>query len=154
MHKLGRPLTSRAVPAKHTGLNATQPQEPSYGGSPTTSPELISDGPEVVPGALELMRAGFEPLESLTGAAWISQVWPEDHRSKLHETRKARIIDPSDEDVWFIRSPWPGISTEDALSIVWANLPRDDEDSWYALAGAILAWPASKAVEAYNAVSE
>lgn len=142
------------MPSRHTGLNARQPQEPPYGGSPTTSPDLVSDGPEVVPGAVELMRAGFEPTESLTGAAWISQVWPEEHRAKLQETRTARIIDPADEDVWFIRSPWPGISTDEALTIVWANLPRGEEDSWHALARAILAWPASKAVEAYQATSE
>ncbi len=39
-----------------------------------------TQGPDVVPGVTELRRLGVEPVEECTGALWVADVWPDDHR--------------------------------------------------------------------------
>jgi hypothetical protein len=121
------------------------------GATPAAAPELITDGPETLPGAAELIRAGFEPLESMTGASWVAEAWPDEDRASLPESRLDRIFEPRDETVWFVRSPWPGISVDDALTIIWAALPRTEE-RWCEIAQEVLAWPEDRARSALREI--
>lgn len=70
------------------------------------------------PGAAELRREGFTPVEYLTRMARIGGVWPPDHRRELTETRPDR-----DPICWFVRSPWPWASTEEVVAamLTWAE---------------------------------
>jgi hypothetical protein len=73
------------------------------------------------PGAHELIGQGFIPLEDLTGDEEIVHVWPADHRYDVAETRtRAPSLDPTDDGrYWLVRSPWPAVSTEDVIDLVW-----------------------------------
>jgi hypothetical protein len=106
----------------------------------------ITDGPETVPGAAELIAAGFEPIESLTGAVWVATVWPEEHRRTIPETRPGWLDEHSDGLVWFVRSPWPDIAPSDVLSILWVTLDWSTEESEQrTLAAQVLSWTAERA---------
>jgi hypothetical protein len=130
--------------SRFSGLNKSGRVASSSGRPAQTERGLPAIGPVTLEGGIELIQDGFDPIESLTGSDWIATVWPEEHRRSLPETRVELLNPGADEVVWFVRSPWHGISTTDALSLVWANLGRD-ESMWPAEADAILHWPASHA---------
>jgi hypothetical protein len=112
-------------------------------------------GPETVPGATSVIAEGFEPLESLTGAAWVINVWPAGDKRSVPETRPEWLDDDSDGRLWLVRSPWAGISALDALSLVWANLPRDpSEPEWPAIARQVLSWDQDRARNALAEMSQ
>jgi hypothetical protein len=81
-------------------------------------------GPQAVHGVAAIIAEGFEPIESLTGILWIVEVWPAADKRSVPETRSGWLGEQPDSELWLIRSPWPDISTSDALSLVWANLPE------------------------------
>lgn len=109
-------------------------------------------GPETVDGAAKILAAGFVPIETLTGAFWILKQWPEQHRRSVPETRLQWLDGQPDGRLWFVRSPWNGLSASQVLSVVWANLPREDESRWPEIAGDLFTWTESQAVEAYRAL--
>lgn len=109
-------------------------------------------GPETVDGATEIMAAGFAPIETLTGAFWVVNQWPEQHRRSVPETRPEWIDGQSDGRLWFVRSPWDGLSASQVLSVIWAHLPREDESQWPEIAGDILTWTQTRALEAFRAL--
>jgi len=127
------------LPDERHGLNDQRAARP------TTAPQTHypgTAGPESVPGAAEVIAEGFRPIEQLTGIYWVLSVWPDEHKRALTESR----ADSASEDglLWFIRSPWRGVSPEDALTVVWNNLPRDQEPNWPAIAAGVLAWTQSR----------
>jgi hypothetical protein len=108
--------------------------------------------PETVAGAHELIAAGFEPIETLTGACWVVDHWPEEHRRFVPESRPEWLDSRPDGRLWFVRSPWDGLSAGQVLSVVWANLPRDEEPRWPRMTGDILRWTETQAHAAFGAL--
>jgi hypothetical protein len=105
-----------------------------------------------VAGAAEIMAAGFAPLETLTGVFWVVNHWPEQHRRSVPETRPEWIDGQPDGRLWFVRSPWDGLSASQVLSVIWAHLPREDESQWPEIAGDILTWTQTRALEAFRSL--
>jgi hypothetical protein len=109
-----------------------------------------------VPTVAELRAAGFTPIEELTGQVELAEVWPEAHRRAVPDTRyepdaaTARIPGLTDGLLYLIRSPWPSVTTEEAVLLVqrWqrkhrpasdpASVVRIDRESEPALAKAFL----------------
>jgi hypothetical protein len=85
---------------------------------------LVVEHPETVPGAAELVDEGFVALGRLTGGTWFVEVWPEEHRRALPETRSVLLADNANAKVWFVRSPWPSISPTHVVSLVYASQTR------------------------------
>ena len=79
-------------------------------------------GVETVPGVQALVAAGWVPLETMTGLLRVGEVWPDDYRRSVPDTRDA------DSTVWLVRSPWPGMSVRGALNTVWSAMERDGRD--------------------------
>ena len=92
------------------------------------------------------------PIETLTGTFWIVQHWPEQHRRSVPETRPEWRDGQPDGRLWFVRSPWEGLSASQVLSVVWANLSREDESRWPEIAADIFEWTQSRALEAFGAL--
>lgn len=127
---------------EHRPLNATSPPHNDGSHSATSSPDsrLVRE----LPGADDLIAAGFEPLEELTGVTWIGAQWPTAHRRALPEVR-ADYLEAGEDVVWFVRSPWPSMTVTEVISLVWSQLPRDDESSWPATIRDVLSWPEDRA---------
>lgn len=111
-----------------------------------------SPGPDTVAGVPELRKQGFEPLEEHTGAVWVGQLWPEDHRRWVAETRSAWLDDPRGEGrLWLARSPWPSLTLQDSLNVVWTWVERDrtqlDDNLWRQRVTEALGWDETTATE-------
>jgi hypothetical protein len=117
-------LTSSDEPA-YSPLNLAGDPPPAMG---TIGPHRARRTAPV-PGKGALMAAGFEPIESLTGSTWIAEVWPDEHRRWLVETREAWLEQSTDSRVWFVRSPWQAIDAGQVISLIWANL-AGAEQNW------------------------
>jgi len=117
---------------------------------PNTDPEPESLPPSSVVGAAELIAAGCEPLEMLTGIVEIVEDWPNEYRRALPETRTDRPPGEENDAVWFIRSPWPSLTPKDALSVLWTSLPRENEASWPAVTREVLSWPDERALSVFR----
>ena len=89
-----------------------------------------TQGPDVVPGVTELRRLGFEPVEEYTGALWVADVWPDDHRRFVPETREywLREMPETSGRLWLLRSPWPAWTLRDTFDAMWRWLERPDAD--------------------------
>ena len=133
----------------HQPLSEYAPAKPPL---PSSDPEPASLPASSVVGAAELIAAGFEPLELLTGSDWIAVDWPNQRKRALPESRPDRLPDGADEQVWFVKSPWPSLAPFDALGVIWANLPRDDDVSRAEAAREILRWSDERAVAAFVAL--
>jgi hypothetical protein len=118
----------------------------------TTWAVPVSPGPDIVTGVAELRAQGFQPIEEYTGAFWVGQLWPEDHRRSVAETRSVWLDDPnSDGRLWLARSPWPTLRLEDSLNVLWTWVERDhaalDADLWRQRVSEALGWDETTAVE-------
>jgi hypothetical protein len=83
-------------------------------------------GPDTVPGVRDLRALGFLPLEEHTGAGWVAQLWPEQDRRSVPETRPSWLNDfDSDARLWLLRSPWPSLTLGDSLNVLWTWAERD-----------------------------
>src|SRR5437588_3724947 len=58
-----------------------------------TTAAIGAEGPDSVDGVADLRAQGFEPIEEHTGAIEVAQLWPEDHRRWVSETREAWLDD-------------------------------------------------------------
>lgn len=98
-----------------------------------------AEGPDAVPGVTELRRLGFEPVEELTGALLVAEMWPEEHRQFVPETRDAWLVSMPELGgrLWLLRSPWPGWTLLETFNAMWRWLERPDAeyDADYLLAG-------------------
>ncbi len=124
----------------------------------TTSAVSVDGGPDTVPGVAELRTQGFEPIEAYTGAFWVGQLWPEDHRRSVAETRSSWLDDPhSDGRLWLARSPWSTLTLEDSLNVLWTWVERDhaalDEDLWRQRVIEALGWDAATATEWHRRIA-
>lgn len=114
----------------------------------TTDPE----GPDTVDGVTALREQGFAPIEEYTGATWVGQLWPEDHRRWLPETRSA-WLDATNHDgrLWLVRSPWPSLSLQDTLNVLWSWAERDrarlTPQRWRDRVSEALAWDDATAAD-------
>jgi hypothetical protein len=118
----------------------------------TTSGSSTLPDSDTVPGVVELRTQGFEPIENFTGAFWVAQLWPDEHRRSVRETRSAWLEDShSDGRLWLVRSPWPGLTIEDSLNVLWTWVERDhaalDEDLWTRRVREALGWDGATATE-------
>lgn len=66
-----------------------------------------ADRPDVVPGVAELRKLGFEPVEEYTGALLVAEMWPDDHRRFVPETRQRWLGEEPELGgrLWLLRSP-------------------------------------------------
>lgn len=96
-----------------------------------------NDGPDVVPGVAELRRLGFEPVEEYTGMLLVAEMWPDDHRRFVPETRQPRLEPKLGGRLWLLRSPWAGWTLIETFNAMWRWLERPDGDfdADYLLAG-------------------
>jgi hypothetical protein len=110
----------------------------------------VGPGPDEVAGVTEARLAGFTPIEELTGRTELATVWPAGHRRSVAETR-ALWVDEQPR-LWLVRSPWPSISVDDAVAVVWLHLegrpggramPQPPDD--LRLARDVLRWPEARA---------
>ena len=109
-------------------------------------------GPDTVVGVTGLRAEGFAPIEEYTGAGWVAQVWPDEHRRWVAETRSVWLNDAdSDGRLWLVRSPWPRLSLRNALNVVWSWVERDHAslniEQHRRRSAEALAWDEAKAVE-------
>jgi hypothetical protein len=105
----------------------------------------VGPGPDTVPGVADLRAQGYEPIEHYTGAVGVGRLWPQNHRASVPETRSVWLADPSsDGRLWMVRSPWPTLSLQDSLNVLWTWVERDhaslDEDLWRERVSEALAW--------------
>ena len=110
-----------------------------------------TDGPDVVPGVAELRKLGFEPVEEYTGALLVAEMWPDEHRRFVAETRKLWLEQEPELGgrLWLLRSPWAGWTLRETFAAMWRWLerPDGDYDADYLLAGVadFLRWDESEA---------
>jgi len=107
---------------------------------------------DTVRGVAELRMQGFEPIEAYTGYFWVAHLWPDHHRRSVTETRPAWLDDPhSDGRLWLVRSPWPGLTVEESLNVLWTWVERDlaslDDDLWTRRVTEALDWDAATAID-------
>lgn len=105
------------------------------------------------PGLTEARKDGFVPLRELTGVAdWLGPLWPSQHRRWLDELGPSPGEDEGDEllDRWLVRSPWPVLSTSQAIGALWRWVERDqghlDPDETRARILQFLGWTEPEAV--------
>jgi hypothetical protein len=118
-------------------------------------------GADTVAGVAAIRAEGFTPIEELTGRTEIATVWPKPHRRSVVETRPWWIEDQPDGRLWLVRSPWPSLAVDEALSCVWSYTERDqhaylraDEESQLAAMGEVLTWPEARAREQLGAAHD
>jgi len=109
-------------------------------------------GPDTVAGVVALRAQGFEPIEEYTGAVWVGQLWPEDHRRWVAETRPVWLNDAdSDKRLWLVRSPWSSLGLSDSLNVLWSWVERDhaqlDTQLFRQRVSEALAWDEATATE-------
>lgn len=134
----------------YQGLNVNKPPPSHYEGS-ENSPDREPAAPIEVPGASKLLAAGFEPLELLTGVTSIIDEWPSEYKRGIPETRLDQREGDESERVWFVKSPWPSLTLAQAISMVWENLPWDNEPAWSAVRREIFGWSDERALAAARA---
>lgn len=137
-------------PITYRGLNDASQKEPAA--QDMGVQDEPPAGPETVEGAAEILAAGFVSIETLTGSFWVVPQWPEQHRRSVPETRPEWLNGQPEGRLWFVRSPWEELSASQVLTVVWANLPREDESRWPDIAADIFKWTQSQALEAFNAL--
>lgn len=106
---------------------------------------LESPGPDTVPGVAALRADGFEPVADFTGDWAVAELWPEEHRRSVTETRDWALDMPTGDRLWLIRSPWPAITLTDVFLMLWPWVERDrtrDQAVLRARAAELLAWDA------------
>lgn len=121
----------------------------------TVSPSAMSsgspDGADVVPGVAELRELGFQPVEEYTGALLVAEMWPDEHRRFVPETRESWLEGEPQLGgrLWVLRSPWSGWTLRETFNAMWSWLERPDGeyDVDYVLAGVadFLRWDESEA---------
>jgi hypothetical protein len=70
---------------------------------------------------------GFEPWDQFTGAEWMFDLWPQQHRMIIAETRRPQLDDDPNAQIQLLGSPWPSLTLQDALNVLfrWAELDWD-----------------------------
>jgi hypothetical protein len=110
----------------------------------------VSPGASSVAGVAQLTRAGYEPVENYTGAIWVAELWPDEHRRSVPETRPAWLADEAlTGRLWVIRSPWPGLTLDEVFALLWRWVERDqelDNEVWRERVCEVLAWTQPQAV--------
>jgi hypothetical protein len=108
-------------------------------------------GPDVVAGVAELRAEGFEPIEEHTGALWVADVWPDDDKRSVPETRPYWLANETQthDRVWLLRSPWPTLTVREVFAVLWTWIERDHRpiDGLTVSAGVaeVLAWDETRA---------
>lgn len=92
---------------------------------------------------------GYHPLNDLTGAEWLFDLWPVDRRMTVPETRHPQVDDDPEAVIRLISSPWPSISVTRVVPEMWRWVERDwDHDTTWDLmpgrAAELLGWPEEK----------
>ena len=105
----------------------------------------------MVPGVAALRKLGFEPVEEYTGALLVAEMWPDEHRRSVPETREAWLEDEPELGgrLWLLRSPWVGWTLRETFNAIWRWLerPNGEYDADYLLTGVadFLRWNESEA---------
>ena len=109
------------------------------------------------PGLVEARRHGFVPAREVTGIPdRLGDLWPAEQRLWLVELGPSPVEDMEDEvlDRWLVRSPWPSLSVDQALGVVWRWAERrpfpDEDEAWKARVVEVLGWPESEALAFAN----
>jgi hypothetical protein len=105
------------------------------------------------PGLVEARKQGFVPAREVTGIPdRLGSVWPAEHRLWLDELGPGPLEHTHEEvlDRWLVRSPWPSLSVEQALGVMWRWVERepfqDFGEAWRTRVLEVLRWPESEAL--------
>lgn len=79
---------------------------------------VVSMADWLPPGVVAAASEGFVPIENLTGLD-AAALWPEEHRRAVPETRPGVSEYTADGMCWLVRSPWPSMSAQDAVRLMW-----------------------------------
>jgi hypothetical protein len=124
-------------------------------GPHTVSAAAHSNVGEDLPVVTQLRREGFEPVERYTGAVWVAELWPEEHRRSVPETRAWALEDQPGARVWLVRSPWPAIDLEAVFALLWRWVERDRESLsdavWRSRVAEVFGWNETRARDWYRA---
>ena len=83
--------------------------------------EHFVETPEIV----TLLTSGWIDLDGVTGAVGeLAALWPAVHHHVLADERPNR---GEDGDRHLVRSPWPALSVDDVLDVLWRWVERDQE---------------------------
>jgi len=126
-----------------------------FGPHTTTAP--AAPGADTVAGVAQLTIEGYEPVESHTGATWVAELWPDEHRRSVPETRPAWSADEAlTGRLWLIRSPWASLTLDEVFALLWRWVERDqelDEVVRRQRVSEVLAWTQPQAMAWYEASS-
>lgn len=71
-----------------------------------------------------LMAQGWNPLHAHTGVGDdLAPAWPTEHLATLPDD-----VEPDDERRWLVRSPWPSLTVDEAIGVVWSWVERPPVD--------------------------
>ncbi|WP_375481456.1 hypothetical protein [uncultured Jatrophihabitans sp.] len=78
------------------------------------------------PHIVALYRSGFVDLDHLTGAVdELVPLWPSGHLRTVADERPNRWGDDTERHL--VRSPWPSLSVDDVLDLLWRWVERDQD---------------------------
>lgn len=107
------------------------------------------------PALVEAREHAFRPLRELTGAPdTLGRLWPAEHRRWLDDLGPdpGEHIPGSVPERWLVRSPWPSLSVEQTLHVLWWWVERppfpSEDETWAARVREVLGWSESKALNA------
>lgn len=87
---------------------------------------------------------GYEPLERHT-SAWVGEAWPTEHK------RLVPFVNPEQNaPTWFVTSPWPSLSAEQAARLVAAYVPAENTARSKDTLQEVLGWSDEQAYSAFD----
>ena len=108
-------------------------------------------------GVVAARKQGFVPAREVTGIPHhLGPLWPAEHRLWLDELGPSPVEHADHEvlDRWLVRSPWPALSVDQTLGVVWRWVERDsfphEDEVWRARILEALGWPESEALAFAN----
>ncbi len=109
--------------------------------------------PPARPDVTALVDAGFAPLEYFTGStAELGPLWPAEHSRALPELRDDAW--DAAQPIWFVESPWPGLSVTDVLTALWPWVEQDratlDRSAWHDRVLEAFRWSQTEALTALS----
>jgi hypothetical protein len=88
---------------------------------------------------------GYQPLDDLTGADWLFDLWPAGRRLRVPETRSPQVDEDPRAQVRLVASPWPSLTVTQVLLVMWSWVDRDfdrtfTQELMESRAAEVLAW--------------
>lgn len=108
---------------------------------------------ELPAGASEAVDEGLVPLSVFTETTWLGDLWPDEHkrltRFPTPHPGAGEALSPG----WFIRSPWPSLTTEQSVRLVETYVPHERTPESAGRAREVLGWSEHEAHTAFQHVA-